>query len=96
MFYNRQFGGGISEYENQPNNLLTQIGLRFDIANAVAYRNTTVTDGSDNTIDRRLAVSQNSIYFEIERDQLNIGVLYIPYLNYENFEQITIPLGVFK
>lgn len=93
LYYNRQESAGISEYENRPNGIDLQIFARFEIANAVAYRNMMVTDGSNNMKDRRIAISQNSIGFESKGSELNINVLYFLYENYESPKSNTFPLA---
>lgn len=92
LFYNRRASAGVSEYENNPNGIGLQVFARFEIANAVAYRNSQVSDGSDNLPDRRIAVSQNSIGFEAKDGNLDVRVLYFLYSDYEVPKSNSFPL----
>jgi len=92
LFYNRLDSCGVNEYENAPNDLSLQVELRYNIARIVAWKNRQVSDGSNGTPDRRIAVSQNSISFEARGGELDIKVLYIPYYDYQKYQDIRIPL----
>jgi len=93
LFYNRRESSGLSEYENNPNALQLQVLARFDIANAVAYRNTLVVDGTEGRKDRRIAVSQNSIGFDNRNGELDISILYFNYFDYINPKIFSSPLS---
>ena len=93
MLYNRQFGAGIKDRENFPNAVSLQIGLRYDIASAIAYRNTVVSDGTDNTRDRRIASSQFSIEFKQDRGNLDIRVYYFNFVNTKQIRSVDIESG---
>lgn len=93
LFYDRRESAGINEYVNTPNGINLQVFARFDIANAISYRNTLVTDGSNNTTDRRIAVSQNSIGFSAKEDTLDVNVLYFLYADYEKPKSNSFKLG---
>lgn len=95
LYYNRQDGCGISEKENYPLSLSLQIGMRYDVANWVAFRNTQVTDGSANTVDRRIAVSQNSVSFrqDMNKGTIDLSVVYIPFGNFRKPDQILTSIG---
>jgi hypothetical protein len=92
MMYNRRYGAGASDFENYPNGFSMQVVLRYQIADAVAYRNSTVTDGSNNTIDRRIAVSQNFISFIPNNGELDINILYFLYSNYSTPRNLSMPI----
>lgn len=94
MFYNRSDGAGVSDYENYPNNLLLQVGLRYDIANWINYNNTQISDGTDGSKDRRIAVSQYSIELIAKRDYLDINVNYIKYSDMNQMKSINTKIGV--
>lgn len=84
LFYYRSGSAGVSEYENNPNGIGLQIFARFDIAEAVSYRNQLVSNGEGDSVDRRIAVSQNSVGFEQpQSDELNVLVLYFLYAKYD-------------
>lgn len=92
LFYNRRASAGVTEYENNPNGIGLQVFARYEIANAVAYRNSQVSDGSDGLPDRRIAVSQTSIGFEQSRENLDIRILYFLYSDYEEPRANSFPL----
>ena len=94
LFYNNRESGGVDGYENYPNDLNLQINCRFTIADAVAWKNGQISDGSDGITDRRIAVSQNSIQFTKQNGELNIEVLYIPYLDFNKFNTAVSKIGV--
>ena len=96
LFYNRKESAGLSEYENNPNGINLQVLARYDIANAVAYRNTIVVNGSEGLKDRRIAVSQNTIGFEKNKykdDQLDISIFYFSFFNYTDPKIFSASLG---
>jgi hypothetical protein len=88
LYYNNQESGGISNYENYPNEVNLQINARYDIAKGVSWKNGVVTDGSNGYPDRRVAVSQSSISFTRNRGELDVEVFYIPYYDYTNYTTI--------
>ena len=94
MFYNREEGAGVKEYENRPSGITLDVGVRYDIANWVSQNNARVTDGSEGYPDRRIAVSQNTINVERKNGQVNIDVLYIPFFNYEKPNVTSVQAGV--
>lgn len=96
LFYFRDEGAGVFEYENYPAGYFMQVSLRYDIANWVAQRNTRVSDGTDNYPDRRVATSQAVIKVENLQGQVDITVLYIPYFSYEKPTTIQLAIGVNK
>jgi hypothetical protein len=61
LFYNRDFGAGISEYENSGAGVALVVGLLYDIVTWITKRNGEVTDGSRGTKDRRAITSQSVI-----------------------------------
>lgn len=83
LFYNRRESAGLEKYENNPNTISLQVFAKFSIANALAYRNFIVTDGSNNTKDRRIAVSQEAIGFYPKDGELDITLLYFSLYNYK-------------
>jgi hypothetical protein len=93
MYYNRQ--EGIPSVENNPNAISLEVLLRYSISNYLAWRNTQVGDGTNNTKDRRVAVSQNSIIFDRDarKGDLDVIVYYIPYVNFKEPQNIKVPIG---
>lgn len=83
LFYDRSFGAGISEYENTPGGLSLEVGIKYDIASWIAQRNSEVSDGSNDTRDRRAVASQGSISVEQNGTDIDVAVLYIPYFDYQ-------------
>lgn len=93
LLYNNRFGAGVQNKENYPNALNLQIGLRFDIVNAIAYRNTVVTDGEDDTRDRRIAASQFSIEFTQKSGDTDIRIYYFSFENTDNIRLLNVESG---
>ena len=94
LFYNRRDSAGLNNKENNPNTIQLIVLLRFDIVNWVSYRNTYVTNGSDNEIDRRIGVSQNFINFKKDKEgNLDVDVSYVPFADYDNRDVVSIPIG---
>jgi hypothetical protein len=92
LFYNRQDAAGLKE--NYPNTFTLSVSTKYDITSWVSFRNTQVTDGTNSTRDRRVAVSQNYISFSRESvGTLNVEVLYIPFYNFKKAQQLTIPVS---
>lgn len=93
FFYNRQDSCGVYEKENFPNTLSLTINMSYDIVNWAAYRNIYVTNGQNNTRDRRVAISQNSINYEKDnKGNLDATIFYIPFFNYKKPSQLTLPI----
>ena len=92
LYFFRRGSAGVNEYINNPNGIDLQVFARFEIANAIAYRNTIVSRGENGTRDRRIAVSQTSIGFESKDDELNVKILYFLFENYETPKSNSFPL----
>jgi hypothetical protein len=95
LYFYRNFGAGISDYENYPNALMLQIMIPYSIAEAVSERNGRVSDGSNGTVDRRIALSQDSIEVIQEGMNITVNVQYFLYMDYST-STITLPLGSVK
>jgi hypothetical protein len=94
LYYNRQDAAGINEKENHPDAISTQFLTRFNIVSWVAYRNGQVSDGQNNTLDRRLAVSQNSVNIKTDgKGNLSVSILYIPFSDFKTPQNLKIPAG---
>lgn len=93
LYYNNLESAGMVGYENHPNELNMQVSMRYDIANGIAWKNTVVSNGTDNKPDRRVAVSQFAISFVrgVEGD-LDCKILYIPYYNYTAYKVVNPPI----
>lgn len=95
LFYGREFGAGATDFENYPNGLFLQVYLRYSIVDFIARRNRQVSDGTDGTRDRRVAVSHNSIRIEYTNEgNVNVDIFYVPFSTFENPDTIRIPLGI--
>jgi len=94
MFYDRAHGAGINEYEQYPNSVILQLGIRYDIASWISKRNTEVSNGADGTRDRRVAISQATINVTANKGNIDVSVLYIPFANYMKPQTITVPAGI--
>lgn len=94
LYYSRSDGSGVERYENYPDALTLQIGLRFDIAQAVANRNSLVVNGRDGFRDRRIAVSQFSIkFYSNKQGDLDVTILYFLYEKFSVPQNLTLPVG---
>lgn len=94
LYYNRSDSVGVDSFENHPNNLMLQVQLRFQIANWINYYNSYTGDGTGSSKERRLAISQFSIMFEQNLDNLDIEILYIPFSEYSQLKSIKTGVGV--
>ena len=94
LYYMRNEGAGVSDFENFPNALGLVVGLRYNIANWVSFRNTYISSGQNNFADRRVAVSQNTIDIQQDTTLGNVDILvyYISLRNYNNFQNVSIPI----
>ena len=94
LYYARELGAGLSGFENFPGGLLLEIGIRYTVVDFIARRNQLVSDGTNGTPDRRVAVSQHSV--GIQRDNMGnitVTIYYVPFADYENPDTIQIPIG---
>jgi hypothetical protein len=93
LYYDRQDSSGIPEKENFPNSFVLSVMTKYDITKWNSYRNTQVSDGSNGTSDRRVAISQNSI--DIKQDKtgnMDVAIQFIPFANIKQVQNITIPM----
>lgn len=93
LYYDREDGCGISGRENYPNAALIQVVGAYDVMRFIAFRNSQVTDGRNNTLDRRAASSQNFIVFFPDGENLSVNVGYIPFANFQSPKNLNIPLS---
>ena len=95
MFFYRDFGAGISAHENYPSGISREILIPFAIADSVAKRNTIVGDGTNGTVDRRIATSQSVISVESDNSgNTDIVVNYFLYADQKDFQTLSFPVGV--
>lgn len=92
MFYNRSDGSSVHERENFPNAVALQVGVKYDIASYIAFRNQNVSDGTNGKVDKRVAVSQTTINVENEENGLAVRILYIPLKDTQKPQVINLPL----
>lgn len=96
LYYDRRESGGVSGYSNHPNALSLQVNIRYNAANAIAWKNSVIADGLNGLPDRRIAVSQTSISFLRSGGDLDVTVLFIPYYNFNNYKAINVPMAGLK
>jgi hypothetical protein len=91
LYYSRNDNSaGIKEYENQPQSVNLDIGLRYDIVSAIGKRNLNV---SRDTPNRQVAASQSQIVITRSGDTVDISILYLPLKDFRKPDSLTIPLG---
>lgn len=94
MFYNRSNdSAGLDEFENTPNTISQSVLMPYSIVSALARRNTYVGNGQDNTKDRRVVVSQNSIKTRANGNNIEISVFYIALVNINSVQKTTVSLS---
>ena len=91
LFYNRSDSAGLNDFENYPQGLAIQVGLRYSIVAWIAYRNTYIGDGV-NSKERRVATSQEQVTIEQTRGNNDVTVLYIPFANYNKALSLVVPI----
>lgn len=99
LFYNRALdSAGIPGYENNPEGLTLRVNLPYDIVSGLSLRNQFISNGEDDSKDRRVAVSQSTIRIEFDSSNgnVNITVLYIPLADFKQDESISFNLGISK
>ena len=98
LFFYRSYGGGAEQFLNFPAAFMIDIGIRYAIASSVAKRNSQVTDGRDNSKDRQILVSQETIDVTREKNgDISVNVGYIDKFNLENtngLNNLSISIGV--
>jgi hypothetical protein len=78
MYYFRDFGAGLYQYENEnPSDLATAVAMRYEIADWIARRNRYVSSGNGGTRDRRAVTSQTVIQTSAGKDTTDVSVPYI-------------------
>ncbi len=91
LYYSRNDNAaGIKEYENQPQSINLEIGLRYDIVSAIGKRNLNVSRDNPN---RQVAASQSQIVINRNGVDVNISVLYLPLKDFRKPDNIEISLG---
>jgi hypothetical protein len=85
--YNRQDSVGIQE--NLPIGFASYLLLRYNITKWIAYRNSYVVNGKNNTKDRRIAASQDSIDVKFPDQskysgKIDLSLLYYNFFDLEN------------
>ena len=95
LYYNRFYeSAGIHRFENHPIAIMIQTLLPFAIVDAIAKRNSIISNGESGT-DRRVAVSQNLINVKKGASgEMNVQIEYILYSNINARQNISVPLGV--
>ena len=94
LYFNRSNdSAGIEGYENYPISAALQILVSYDIMSAMGKRNLNVSDGSSNTKDRRIAISDELISVEFQGEEINVSVRYIS-LNDLKTRELIIPVGL--
>lgn len=91
MFYNRSFGCDIKY--NVPLSAISQSLVAYSIAMAIAVRNSSVSDGTDDSPDRRISCSQQTIFVtDGSNGERNISIRYFNYSDMTTVQQIKLPV----
>lgn len=93
MFYMRDYGSEISEFENKPVSEISKMLLRYNIVKAIANFNSVTTTGADGHRDRRVLTSQNEIQVSTNGQNIDIQVGYLPMYNTNSQGQLDLSLG---
>lgn len=95
LFYWRNQGAGVPDYENLPVTAQNKIAMAYDTVIALTMRNATVPDGRTyGTVDMRAAVSQSSISIEDNGEgEVSMTVWYIPLHSFTMRKSPSIPLA---
>lgn len=84
LFYFRRFGG-VTGFENYPLALEYTALMKYEIVNAVAYRNGYISNGQRESIDRRVATSQEFIDIENNKDgESDVKMNYFMFADVQN------------
>lgn len=79
LWYHRSFGAGVPNYENFPLGVFMQVGIPYDVVQAITRRNSEVTNGQDGLPDRRIAISQNNVRVEQDaQGNTDVEVTFLP------------------
>ena len=93
--YFRSYGAGITEYENEPISFGMMIQLRYEIAMALATRNSYVSNGDSGTPDRRAITSQMAISVKQSESGLDIEIPFIALIDTtDQSNSVRLSLGV--
>jgi hypothetical protein len=93
LYYDREDSAGISEYENLPSGIYTEIVVKYDIASWVSRRNQFVGNGEDGTADRRIATSQSVITVERRGGEIDVNIVFASFADIQTPTRLTAPLG---
>lgn len=93
LFYNREYGAGLSDYENAPISASTMVMLKYEATRFMAIRNNVVSDGSDGAVDRRAATSQEVVTVEKIGAGFDVTVPYWMLADLSRQKSVSLPIG---
>ena len=93
MFYMRDYGSEISEFENKPISEISKMLLHYNIVKAIANLNSSTTTGDNGYRDRRVLTSQNEIQVSANGQNIDIQVGYLPMYDTNSRGQLDLSLG---
>jgi len=98
LFYNRDYGAGIPDFENTPISLVTIITMRLEVVKFFAIRNGRVTAGQIvggiQYLDRRAATSQTAVNVVDEGGGgLFVEVPFFMLADVSSLKQVKTPIG---
>ena len=97
LYYSRDLdSAGIDGFENSPNTIGLTVLIPYNVVKALAKRNQFVGNGDGGTVDRRVAVSQNTVRVRSNKNvgELNVTVQYVPLANLNEGTEVSAPLGI--
>lgn len=92
LFYDRGYGGGVTEYENAPITIGTLTMLKYEVARFMGLRNSVVTDGNTGP-DRRAAASQDTVDVAQSGANVDVTVSYILLADMTRNKTVPIQIG---
>jgi hypothetical protein len=85
LFYSRYYGADITKFENHPVASFSDVMMKYSAQEFIASRNQEVSDGRNDTLDLRVASSQERM--EIRRDANGNRDLNIYYILFATAEE---------
>lgn len=92
LFYDREYGAGLSEYEGTAVSLLILIQLKYEAVKFMGLRNSVVTDGNGGP-DRRAVTSQDKVYITNDGSHVDVTVEFSLMSDLSKAQSTSFPVG---